>query len=241
MIKNPLKIGVIGGQGPIASALFTETIYEVCIKDSNGNIPPPQVYLISDPLNRKSGELLSIEQCHSILLDKLKTNLSKIKNFDPNYIIVCCLSAHNVLDKISIEDTSKVQSLVELIVNYVISKNENFVLLSASTERQLQTFEKHHLWNNFSHKISFLNSEEQQLIDDVIKDVKNLKVNKETINIFLSIMKNYPKNRFIIGCSELHVIHKKIIGTKGKFSEIYDPFYAVIEKMNALSMVAANE
>jgi len=233
MSNKVLKIGVIGGQGPIASAIFVESIYHRYVQSSiDLSISiPPKVYLISDPLNKPGGQILTVDQCNTLLLTALKENIRYLELLSPDFIVICCLSAHALLPQLSIENRRSILSLVDILIQEMIIRKKSYVLFSASTERQLKILERHEKWDMIANQISFVSKKEQAEIDHVICDVKNGMLHQAVYARFEPILMHYPHHEIILGCSELHVIHRKLMQDSSSQTQfaIFDPFLKVIE------------
>ena len=80
MQKKYLRIGVIGGLGPLASASFVDTLYTIYLSQPSiqAHYFSPNVYLYSEPLTSQSTAVMSVTQTQNELLGKLSVNFKKL-------------------------------------------------------------------------------------------------------------------------------------------------------------------
>lgn len=234
MDKKTIKVGVIGGLGPLASASFVETIYIAYLNNEiwQQHHYAPNVYLYSEPLQSQSNPVMSVRQSEAELLAKLEKNTASLMNHEMDCIVLCCFTAHVLLPKLLTQHQVKIYSLITLVLEYVLEKKDNFVVLSASSAREAHVLETHPLWSKAGHQIIFIDNETQKKLDLLIQAVKKNQVDSQVLDKFLELMSQFPASQFIIACAELHILHKKLQSySKTQTAAVFDPFFYITQKI----------
>lgn len=230
MNKKTIKVGIIGGMGPLASASFVETLYTAYLSENTlkEEYHPPYVYLYSEPLQTQTTSLMSVNQSKAELLTKLAENIGRLVQQEIDCIIICCFTAHALLPQLLPEHQSKICSLVTRVLEHVLAQNTRFIVLCASSSKEVQVLENHPLWAKTAQQITFVENEAQTQLNSLIKAVKNNQVDANLLDDFLEFMNQFPEQQFIIACAELHILHKKLQDyAQMKFAKVFDPFYHV--------------
>ncbi|PWY54656.1 amino-acid racemase [Legionella qingyii] len=234
MNKKTIKIGIIGGMGPLASSAFVETLYTVYLSKHTlkKEYHPPYVYLYSEPLQTQSTALMSVHQSKAELLAKLENNIAYLLQQNVDYLIICCFTAHALLPQLLPEHQAKICSLVTWVLEHVLAQNTQFIVLCASSAKEAQVLENHPLWVKAARQITFVGSEAQTQLNTLIKAVKDNLVDAPLLDEFLEFMSRFPEHQFIIACAELHILHKKLQDySQMQFANVFDPFYHVSQNI----------
>ncbi|WP_131778405.1 aspartate/glutamate racemase family protein [Legionella bozemanae] len=234
MNKKTIKVGIIGGMGPLASASFVETLYAAYLNESTlkEKYHPPYVYLYSEPLQTQSTTLMSINQSKMEFLAKLEKNTDNLVQQDVDCIVICCFTAHALLPQLLPERQTKICSLVTPVLEHVLAQDTQFIVLCASSAKEGQVFESHSLWTKAAQQITFVENEVQTQLNSLIKAVKDNHVDAQLLNDFLEFMSQFPEHQFIIACAELHILYKKLQDyTQMQFDKVFDPFYHVAQNI----------
>lgn len=230
MNKKTIKVGIVGGIGPLASASFVETLYTTYLNKNElkEEYHSPYVYLYSEPLQSQSTALMSVNQSKSELLAKLEKNITHLVQHEVNCIVICCFTAHALLPQLVPEHQTKIYSLVTKVLEHVLVKNTQFLVLCASSAKEAQVLEHHPLWAKSSQHITYVETEVQTQLNRLIKAVKDNQVDSQLLDDFLELMSQYPEHNFIIACAELHLLHKKLQDyAQTPCDNVFDPFYHV--------------
>src|SRR6185295_14391684 len=109
-------LGVLGGMGPIASAEFLKTIYEYSQGEREQEFPV--VFVYSDPTfpDRTEAFLKGEEQ---VVLDQLVTALRALLQMNASQIVICCMTIHHLLPRLSPDLAEKIISLVDVIAAHL--------------------------------------------------------------------------------------------------------------------------
>jgi aspartate racemase len=235
MNKKIIKIGIIGGFGPLASASWVETIYSSFLQKENTeqNQYLPYVYLYSEPLLLLSSSVMSLKDSETELLAKLKKNIANLVHQEVDFILICCWTAHALLPKLLHIHQAQISSLVTLVLENVMSQKEQFMIFSASSAREGKVLETHPLWSNTGEQINFVEDHRQKQLDLLIQAVKNNQVNSQILADFFALTQQFPDHQLIIACAELHILHKKLQAEAAlpSTSRIFDPFFYMIQKI----------
>ncbi|WP_454784787.1 aspartate/glutamate racemase family protein [Legionella sp. WA2024007413] len=234
MNKKTIRIGIIGGMGPLASASFVETLYITYLNknDLKEEYHPPYVYLYSEPLQTQSTALMSVNQSKAELLAKLEKNIVHIIQMDVDCIVICCFTAHTLLPQLLPEYQAKICSMVTRVLEHVLAQNNQFIVLCASSAKEAQVLESHPLWEKAAQQITFVGNEAQTQLNSLIKAVKDNQVNARLLDDFLEFISQFPEHQFIIACAELHILLKKLQDySQIRFAHVFDPFYHVAQNI----------
>ncbi|KTD11910.1 amino acid racemase [Legionella gratiana] len=232
MNKKTIKVGIIGGMGPVASASFVETLYTTYLNkiDLKEEYHPPYVYLYSEPLQTQSTALMSVNQSKAELLAKLEKNIAHLVQHDVDCIVICCFTAHALLPQLALEHQAKIYSLVTLVLEHVLAQNTQFLVLCASSAKEAQVLEHHPLWAKVAQHLTYAGTEVQTQLNMLIKAVKDNQVDSQLLDDFLELMNQFPEHHFIIACAELHILHKKLQDyCQTQFDNVFDPFFHVTQ------------
>jgi aspartate racemase len=111
--QNGAVWGIVGGLGPLASAEFLKTIYEV--SDLHVEQSAPTVIVYSDPpLPDRTASLTSGDQ--HILLPRLEESMLRLLDIGATRLAICCLTLHSVLWDLPDKLRLRTVSLVDLVV-----------------------------------------------------------------------------------------------------------------------------
>ncbi|ARB92837.1 aspartate/glutamate racemase family protein [Legionella longbeachae] len=230
MNKKTIKVGIIGGMGPLASASFAETLYTTYLNKNElkEEYHSPYVYLYSEPLQTQSTALMSVNLSKTELLAKLEKNIAHLVQHEVDCIVICCFTAHALLSQLVPEHQVKIYSLVTKGLEHVLAQNTQFLVLCASSAKEAQVLEHHPLWAKVATHITYVETEVQTQLNRLIKAVKDNQINSQLLDNFLELMGQYPKHHFIIACAELHILHKKLQDySQTQFANVFDPFFHV--------------
>lgn len=234
MNKKTIKVGIIGGMGPLASASFVETLYTVYQNESafTEEYYSPYVYLYSEPLQTQSTPVISVNQSKEELITKLEKNIVHLIQLNVDCIVICCFTAHAFLPQLFPEHHAKISSLVSRVLEYVLAQNTQFLVLCASSAKEAQVLENHPLWAKAAQQITFVEDGAQADLNLMIQAVKNNKMDAQLLDAFLEFMRRFPEHQLTIACAELHILHKKIQNySQIKFANVFDPFYYILQNI----------
>ena len=206
-------LGVLGGLGPLASAEFLKTIYECSLAGREQEAPI--VMLLSDPTHPdRTTEFL--RQSYDPLLRRLIDSLCDLRDLNASRIVICCVTYHYLLPRVPRELRERVVSLLDVIFERILSVRKKHLLFCTKGTRQMQLFESHPCWPAAKQFFVLPNEEDQEVIHDLIYG--HIKSNKPVHTLlpeFEALMAKYEVDRFIAGCTEIHLLAKHFAISNG--------------------------
>jgi aspartate racemase len=198
--------GVIGGMGPLASAEFMKTIYE--LGDKHHEQDTPVVMLVSDPTVPDRTECFLNNRSH-VLLERLESSIRHLDSLKVTNIVVCCLTIHRVLPLLSGGLGRKVLSLVDLVLCAVIESKRRHLLLCTSGSRAMRLFESHDLWKQARKYVAMPSPSDQEMVHKLIYRIKGNCQSGSDIEFLRTLAARYQAELLIAGCTELHLLAKR--------------------------------
>src|SRR5215470_19225208 len=105
-------LGIVGGLGPMASAEFLKTVYEYGIGENEQDAPIVVMY--SDPtFPDRTDSFLAGES--DLLLARLTAALQFLSDAGASRIVICCMTIHHLLPRLSDHLRARVVSLLDVI------------------------------------------------------------------------------------------------------------------------------
>ena len=227
--RNDEVLGIVGGLGPLASAEFLKTIYESSLRELEQD--SPKVIMYSDPTFPDRTEAIlagrSVE-----LVERLVSMLRALSYLGATRTVVCCVTMHALFKELPVDLRTRIISLVDVIYDEIIRSPERRLLICSKGTRQLGLFESHENWPATREYIVLPNDEDQDLIHKLIYQVKVLRDVNELAPAFKSLLRKYRVNDFISGCTEMHIVAKRLVFTNGdrSMAGCIDPLSIIAEQ-----------
>ena len=226
-------VGIIGGLGPMASAEFLKAIYENSLREREQEAP--RVIMYSDPtFPDRTDAILSGD--YDALMERLVSNLRALSFLGATRMIICCVTAHNLLKNLPPDLRTKLVSLVDIIFEQIIQSPERRLLVCSKGTRQTRLFEEHELWPATQEYIVLPDERDQELIHyDLIYQIKKRRNVYQLVPALKNLLAKYRVDSFISGCTEMHIIARRLVFTNGngnKHSSI-DPLSIIAERIGA--------
>ncbi|HJP95189.1 MAG TPA: aspartate/glutamate racemase family protein [Pyrinomonadaceae bacterium] len=205
--------GVVGGMGPLASAEFLKTIYEFSLRGREQD--SPTVILYSNPSfpDRTDAFLKGADE---VLLAQLNRALRQLSEMNAVRIVLCCMTIHYLLPRLTSDARRKIWSLLDVIADRLAADDREYLLICSSGTRRLRLFEDHPQWRLFKDRLVLPSAEDQELIHR--KLIYPIKLNPDVSTLFplLELMlEKYRVNYFVAGCSEIHLLAKRYAHVSG--------------------------
>lgn len=199
--------GVVGGIGPLASAEFLKTIYEFGLHEREQN--SPTIILYSDPSfpDRTDAFLKGDDE---VLLAQLKRVIGQLCEMNAVKIVLCCITIHYLLPRLSPDAREKIWSLLDVIADRLAADDREHLLICSSGTRRLKLFESHPHWRLFKDRLVLPSVEDQERLHREL--IYRIKLNSDVSTLFPlleSMLEKYRVNSFVAGCSEIHVLAKR--------------------------------
>ena len=226
-------VGIVGGMGPLSSAEFLKAIYENSLREREQETP--KVIMYSDPtIPDRTDAILSGDS--SAVLDKLVSSLRALSFLGATQMIVCCVTAHKLLKDLPPDLKVKLVSLVDIIFEQLIQSPEKRLLVCSKGTRQTRLFEDHELWPAVREHIILPDERDQDIIHhEFIYKIKNTPNVYELAPILKSLLAKYRVDSFISGCTEMHIVARRLVFTNGNGNKHrnIDPLSIIAERIGA--------
>ena len=192
-----MKIGIIGGLGPLATVKFMEML-----NNRLDNIDKEiEMDIINDPTTPDRTSYI-LDNTKENPINKILEMVRKLTIFDCNLLVMPCNTA-SYFNNTSILFIN----IVEETVKYLNDNNIRKVGLLA-TEGTIQSGIYKELLNKYNIELITPNREEQKIVSSIIYD--GIKSGKEiNINDFYQVvnhLKELGAEKIILGCTELSVL-----------------------------------
>ncbi len=197
-----MKIGIIGGLGPLATVKFMEML-----NNRLDNIDKEiEMDIINDPTTPDRTSYI-LDNTKENPINKILEMVRKLTIFDCNLLVMPCNTASYFYKEIINNTSILFINIVEETVKYLNDNNIRKVGLLA-TEGTIQSGIYKELLNKYNIELITPNREEQKIVSSIIYD--GIKSGKEiNINDFYQVvnhLKELGAEKIILGCTELSVL-----------------------------------
>lgn len=221
-------LGVVGGMGPLASAEFLKTIYEVGIGSREQE--SPVVILYSDPTFPDRTDAF-LEGRADVLLAQLSAMLDALGRIGASKVVMCCMTIHYLLPRLDEQRRRRLVSLLDIIFEEVIERRQEHLLICSTGTRRLRLFEQHPLWERARSYLVLPDEDDQRLIhSEIIYRIKMSPDISRFIPVFESLLDKYKVSNFVAGCSEIHLLAKHYL-----FSQVGAKHYNCIDPLTLIA------
>jgi aspartate racemase len=201
-------LGVLGGMGPLASAEFVKTVYEVSGEMCPREQAAPAVVLYSEPAFPDRTEAFLRGETQP-LLTKLIEALELLRGMGASQIVICCVTMHYVLPQLPRALRERVISLTDVIFSAVESLQKKYLVISSRGTIKLQLLPRHPRWKQVRDYFVFPSETEQQQMHDLIYEVK-LNRNLPAARSFIeTLLARHGVDSFVAACTEIHLLAKQ--------------------------------
>jgi len=221
--------GVVGGMGPLASVEFVRTIYEFGLHEREQN--SPTVILYSDPSfpDRTTAFLKGDDD---LLLAQLKRVIRELCEMNAARIVLCCVTIHYLLPRLSAELRERIWSLLDVIADRLATDDREYLLICSSGTRRLKLFEGHPRWRHFKDRLVLPSAEDQERIHRELNYPIKLNADVSTqFPLLEEMLEKYRVNAFVAGCSEIHLLAKRYAASGNGHDVCIDPLTIIGRKI----------
>jgi aspartate racemase len=212
--------GIVGGMGPLASAEFVRTIYEMSA--SGVEQTAPHIFLLSDPSFPDRTHALAIGEQRE-LVSKLSAAVSRLVAQGAKAVVVCCVTIHSVFDQLPEELRSLVVPLTDIILSGAGKDEGRHLLLCTKGCREAKVFEKHPLWPATGGRVVLPSHDDQEAVHELIYSIKRDRWQpREAASFICGLIQKYECKRAIAGCTELHIVSKRALERRDDLP-LFDP------------------
>lgn len=200
-------LGILGGLGPLASAEFLKTIYENCRREYEQETP--KVIMYSDPTFPDRTEAI-LSGKEGPLLERLVSSLRTLASLGATQTVVCCVTLHALFDRLPSDLRAQLISIVDVVFEEILRAPEKRLLICSTGARKIGLFESNERWAAARDYIVLPDDDDQDLIHRSIYQIKQLRSLDELVPIFTGLLPRYGVNSFISGCTEMHIVAKRV-------------------------------
>jgi aspartate racemase len=225
--RKPKEVwGLVGGLGPLASAEFLKTIYE--LSDVEVEQQAPIVIVSSDPTFPDRTASITEGQTDR-LASRLEESLELLLAVGATHLAVCCVTIHSVFSQLPEQVRAKTVSLVDLAINGIRqSPFKRHLMICSNGSRQSRTFEDDLAWPN--DRVFFPSRTDQQRIHEAIYALKRNAHPSLLCRLIESLLTTYKSDCFVAGCTEVHLACKE--WQRGRSQQCFiDPLYLLAERI----------
>jgi len=201
-------LGVLGGMGPLASAEFVKTVYELsggmCTREQDA----PVVLMYSDPAFPDRTEAFLRGETQP-LLARLIDALELLRGMGASQLVICCMTIHYLLPQVPDRLRERIISLTDVIFSSVESLKKKHLVISSTGTIKLELLQRHPRWEQARNYFVFPSEAEQRQMHELIYEMK-LNRNLLEGRLFVeTLLARHRVDSFIAACSEIHLLAKQ--------------------------------
>ena len=201
-------LGVLGGMGPLASAEFVRTIYELSGEVCRYEQDAPVVLMYSDPAFPDRTEAFLRGETEPIL-NRLIDALELLRGMGASQFVIACMTIHYLLPQVPAALREQIISLTDVIFSSVESLKKKHLVISSIGTIKLELLQRHPRWEQARNYFVFPSEAEQRQMHDLIYEVK-LNRNLVEARLFVeSLLARHRVDSFVAACSEIHLLAKQ--------------------------------
>ncbi len=231
-MSHGLLLGVLGGMGPLASAEFVRTIYELnrFLREQEA----PACVLYSDPSFPDRSLAIGTPN-DTELVESLTVAVDRLLSMGADRIVLACMTGHYYLPRLSPVVSAAVVSLVDVVYEELRANPKKSLFLCTSGTRAGRIFESHSAWPTLERFIVFPDPADQQKIHDVIYRLK-VGAPKERFRHVREIKRlaaKYEVDVVVAACTEFHLLWRELErATPPGF--LIDPLLVIARRVGSL-------
>ncbi len=219
-------LGILGGMGPLASAEFITTIYEYSCASLEQEMP--RCILYSDPTIPDRTEAIRHNQPDPVV-NHLQHALTQLARHDVARIVMTCITAHYFLPYIPPELRAQMISLVDIILDSVVSAQVPYLMFCTNGTRQVEIFQHASRWSEAAPFIVLPADDDQHAIHQLLYRVKQGESGPERLADVEQLLAKYHVRGLIAGCTEMHLLTKQLAARGGY--QIADPLLTIAQTL----------
>lgn len=196
-----LKIGIVGGAGPMAgAALYTTIIRNLqktykCKEDGDF----PEIILVSYPFSKMIEEGSSNVNKNKIK-QELQTAIDTLSRARADIVAIACNTLHYFTDSINWNGMQPI-NIIDVTVEYAIARKPKSVLiLGTPTTVASKLYEKKGI------NAVYPTKEQQEAVTKIIQNILSGSITKQDSNYISNISSSSESEYTILGCTELSVL-----------------------------------
>jgi aspartate racemase len=193
-----VMLGILGGMGPITSAQFVRTIYQLCDEEDEHYMP--RIRLVSEPdipdrsTCLKASSTTQMEIRIASLLEMLEPSVDRL--------LICCFTAHVVVPLLSDPVRSKLVNLVAYSDQLLNQLNEKTLFVATEGVYQSEIFPLARYPN-----LVTLDSDDLRSVHHLIYNHLKTRHDYAYVQGQLAILQDkYGCRQIFGGCTEMHLL-----------------------------------
>jgi aspartate racemase len=231
-LGNNKKLGILGGMGPLASAEFLSTIYRLNLVEPEQEAP--NCVLLSDPSFPDRTEAI-LAGTTGALVSRLEASLQELVCQGADRIVIACVTIHHVLPQICEPLRQRVASLLDLMVEGVLAAPRPRLLLATTGTRRARLFESHKRWGEISPWVVLPGEDDQRTLHEWIYGLKAGRLEEDDCLAWMeSLPERYGVVGVLFGCTELHLLQRRIMAGASTGLDIIDPLWIAARDLRGL-------
>jgi len=226
-------VGILGGLGPLASAEFLKAIYENSHHELEQEAP--RVIMYSDPTFPDRTEAL-LSGDSDELMKRLISSLRALSYLGATQLVVCCMTAHSFLERLPPDLNTRLISLVDVMFEELLQSPQKRLLICTKGTRESGLFQNHEHWAATQEYIVLPDEHDQELIHhELLYQIKKRRNVDELAPIIKNLLAKYRVDSFISGCTEMHIMARRLVFTNGDRSSSHtiDPLSVIAARIGA--------
>ncbi len=226
MKKNNKIIRVLGGMGPGASASLYNKIIEYSQYKYGAvqDVDYPPIIIYSLPLVGFDETGIVDEM---LVKDQLVSGVKKLESAGCDIIIIACNTVHAYYEEMQVAVNIPILNIIEKTRERVVESGYKKVgLLASESTNKLQLYQKK--FSSVGIKIISPNKSQQNVINNVIKQVMGGNQGVEDVIVLKGIIRDYLKQgaeAVILGCTEIPLAINQV----DTDVELFDATKAIVE------------
>lgn len=203
-------VGIVGGLGPLASAELLSTVYR--LRPPSVEQDAPRVLLWSDPDVVDRTEAIESDQL-DLLHAALERSIGGLLTAGAERIVVACMTAHRVFDRLPADMAGHCVSLVDAVLDQLERDRRPYLLLCTRGSAIAGLFTRPALTRGLARQLVPLDDADQELLHQYIYRLKGGEDPRATLALLRDeLLPRYGTPGFIAGCTELHLVTRLISG-----------------------------
>jgi aspartate racemase len=229
--RNPKKLGILGGMGPLASAELLSTLYRLNLVEPEQEAP--NCILLSDPsFPDRTTAILAGDT--GPLVSRLEAALAELLHQGADRIVIACVTIHHVLPQVSEPLRRRVASLLDLMVEEILAAPRLRLLLATTGTRRARLFESHPRWDEISRWVVLPNEDDQHALHEWIYGLKAGRPEDDCLAWMEGLPERYGVAGFLFGCTELHLLQRRIAAGTSRGWDVIDPLWIAARDLRGL-------
>ncbi|MFH1630711.1 MAG: amino acid racemase [Candidatus Aenigmatarchaeota archaeon] len=206
-IKQNKTIGILGGMGPEATALFYQEIIYQCQKQYGAQYDRdfPEIFIYSLPIPDIVNGIKDPEKIMPFLVKGIR----KLEYAGADFIVMPCNTIHYFFDEMKKYSSIPMLNIIEEVAKKAKSTNcRKIGLLATATTIDNKLYDK--ILEKYG--IGLIIPKQQERVTEIILNIlagKKLESDKEALKILVAEMKELGADAIVLGCTDIPILLKQ--------------------------------